>query len=190
MRIMLFLLGLGLLFPAFSDSLWNENSLSLYSNQRPFQIGDLITVMIVEQSSASNAGDTRTNKKEDLSAGYDFQVPGYTTAKGSLGFNGDNKYQGKGLTTRQSSFKAKITAQVLEIKPNGDLYVVGKRVTRINDETEVVQISGIVRLADIQPGNVVLSSQIAQAQISVTGKGTVSDPQQPGLMSRIFGWLF
>jgi flagellar L-ring protein precursor FlgH len=177
--------------PVSADSLWNDKSKTLYALDRPRAVGDLVTIVIDEESNASNVGDTRSDKRNNLGINTDWQLPTDTTqTKGKFDFNGDKRYQGRGRTTRTTKFTATITAQVVEVKPNGDLYVVGKRTVRINDETETIQISGIVRPADVMAGNQVLSSQIAQAQVALSGKGPVSDPQSPGLMGKIFGFLF
>ena len=177
--------------PVSADSLWNDKSKNLYALDRPYAVGDLVTILIDEESNASNLGDTRSDKVNNLGINTDWQLPtDVSQSKAKFDFNGSKRYQGRGRTTRTTKFTATITAQVVEVKPNGDLYVVGKRTVRINDETETIQISGIVRPGDVMAGNQVLSSQIAQAQVALSGKGPVSDPQSPGLMGKIFSFLF
>jgi flagellar L-ring protein precursor FlgH len=83
-----------------------------------------------------------------------------------------------------------MTAEVVEVRPNGDLLVVGKRTIQINAETETLKISGVVRPGDISADNTIVSTQIAQANIYLDGKGTVSNPQKPGLLSNMFNFLF
>ncbi len=196
-RICIFILALGLtlfntLIPiAHADSLWNDKSKNLYGIDRPYAVGDLVTIVIDEESNASNVGDTRSDKTNNLTMDTNWQLPtDPNQTRGNFDFNGNKRYQGRGRTTRTTKFTATITAQVVEVKPNGDLYVVGKRTVRINEENETIQISGIVRPGDVMAGNQVLSSQIAQAQVSLSGKGPVSDPQSPGLMGKIFSFLF
>src|SRR5690606_25141565 len=103
---------------------------------------------------------------------------------------GNNNFNGRGRTTRSTQFNTRITAEVIEVRPNGDLLVMGRKTVQINAETETLRISGIIRASDIGPENVVFSTQMAQSNIYLDGRGTVSNPQKPGLLSNMFNFLF
>lgn len=185
-------LALILLFAAnslvFGDSLWSDQSSSLYSPKlRNFEIGDLVTILIVEQASASQQAETKDGKDVQISAG-----PNTGAFQGipSLGAGWNADYSGKGSTTRGGSLKATISVQVKEILPGGILILEGRQVIRVNKEDQVIVITGNVRSEDILTDNTVFSTRIANAVIEFQGKGTVSDSQKPGLLWKIFHWVF
>ena len=101
-----------------------------------------------------------------------------------------DEYVGRGETSRRSLVRARISATVTHVLANGNLYLLGKHRVNVNEETETIMVAGLIRPADISPENTIFSSQIAEAQISVKGSGTVADKQSPGLLTRLFGWLF
>ena len=82
-----------------------------------------------------------------------------------------------------------IAAQVVEVLPNSDLRIQGKRQVKVNNETQTMTISGIVRRIDLDTQNTVLSSAVANADISYTGLGSVDDVQSPGWALRVFNWI-
>ncbi len=180
--------------PSNADSLWNGTNGNIYAPVRAYKTGDLLTILISEQTIASNIGDTRSDKRSDVDFGVDFNTQTTQTpaAGGQLDFTGkgNNRFNGKGRTTRSTQFNTRMTAEVVEVRPNGDLLVVGKRTIQINAETETLKISGVVRPGDISADNTIVSTQIAQANIYLDGKGTVSNPQKPGLLSNMFNFLF
>jgi len=180
--------------PSNADSLWTGNSPSLYSPSRAYKTGDLLTISVSEQTVASNIGDTRSDKRQDLTFDTELDVatPTSPTERTQLNLTGQgvNRFVGRGRTTRNTQFNTRVTAEVIEVRPNGDLLVVGKRTIQINAETETLKISGIVRPSDIAADNTIASTQIAQANIYLDGKGSVSSPQKPGLLSNMFNFLF
>jgi flagellar L-ring protein precursor FlgH len=180
--------------PSNADSLWNANNPNWYAPSRAYKTGDLLTILISEQTIASNIGDTRSDKRQDLdfNTQLDIQTPGSPSNRNQLDLTGTgvNRFVGRGRTTRNTQFNTRVTAEVIEVRPNGDLLIIGKRTIQINSETETLKISGIVRPGDISPDNTINSIQIAQANIYLDGKGTVSSPQKPGLLSNMFNFLF
>jgi len=164
---------------------------SLYTDIKAHNIGDLITVFIMEDSKAVNKAKTTTKKQSDMategSAGLgplDF-IPLW-------GASGSDQmdYSGQGQTEKSGSLRAKLTATVIEIRQNGDLVIEGSRVVTINDEDETMFLSGIVRPRDISENNMVYSYQIADAKISSKGKGVVTEGQRPGFVTRLLNWIF
>jgi flagellar L-ring protein precursor FlgH len=103
-----------------------------------------------------------------------------------------NSFDGSGQTSRNETMSASITARVIEVAPNGNLFIRGARKVRVNNETQYITLTGLVRPADISPDNTVLSSYIAEASIEYTGSGPVSDKQRPGWLMRAvdFVWPF
>jgi flagellar L-ring protein FlgH len=111
-----------------------------------------------------------------------------TALEGTVG----NVSNGQGKTERQSSFTSYLTARVIQVLPNQNLMIQGRRHLRINNETEVVMLTGIVRPQDIDKNNIVPSTKVAEARVTISGVGVVSDKQKVGWFQRIFDhvWPF
>ena len=111
---------------------------------------------------------------------------------GSIAGTTNNTFQGSGATARKGELAASITARVTEVLPNGNLKILGKREIRVNNETQYLALTGIVRPRDISSENVVLSTYISDAKIVYTGTGVVNDPQSPGWLVRVLDtvWPF
>jgi len=191
------LLGLGLLLwlamPICADPLWNENSLSPYSTQKLYKVGDVVNVLIIENSQAKNLAATKTNVKDDLSASLSHTIQRLAPVIGtnnSVTGQISNKYAGDGQTTRGSNVTAKIAAWVTEVMPNGNMAVKGQHKVEVNDEIQEITFTGIVRPKDITSNNTVYSYQVANVNLSVKGTGSVADADQPGWITRLFNWLF
>jgi len=103
-----------------------------------------------------------------------------------------NDFSGDGSTTRDGSIKATISAKVVEVMPNGNLAIEGKREISLNKERKEILFQGIVRPKDIAANNSVLSTQVADAKVILTGVGVIGEKQSPGWLARIFDvvWPF
>ncbi len=174
-----------------------------FQDLRAHKVGDLVTINIVETSTATKKADTKTSRTSSIDAGIN-NLLGYETKMRSWGVPHafDNKamfkasmgndFDGSGSTSRDESMTASITARVVQVLPNGNLFIEGTRKIRVNNETQNITLSGIIRPSDISPDNTVLSSYIADARIDYTGSGPVSDKQRPGWLARILdvAWPF
>ena len=164
---------------------------SLYSDIKAHQVGDVLTVLIVEQNRASNQVETKTEKSTKISTAGG---PGI----GSLDFipmfggkaDNSNKFDGKGENIRAGNIRARITVTVVGVKDNGDLIVEGHRIIGINGDEEAIFVSGVVRTKDITPDNTIESHLIADAEISYTGKGNANSGSRPGFFTRLINWIF
>jgi len=186
-----------------SASLYNDaTSRNFFQDLRAYQVGDLVTVNIVETSSASKNASTQTARESSIDAGID-NILGwenklkYLTSMGNRNvgnaydnsslFKGSltNSYDGSGTTSRNETMTAYITVRVMEVMPNGNLFIQGTREVKVNNETQHIILSGTIRPADISPDNTVLSSYIGDARIEYTGSGALSDKQKPGWLTRL-----
>ncbi|MBD3257293.1 flagellar basal body L-ring protein [candidate division GN15 bacterium] len=164
---------------------------SLFSDIKAHNVGDILTVLISEQNRASNQVETKTEKSTEIETGGG---PGL----GSLSFipefsakaDNSNKFDGKGENLRTGSIVARITVTVVEVKNNGDLVIEGSRVIGINGDQETIYLSGTVRSRDVNADNTIASYQIADAEISYTGKGNASTTARPGFFTRLLNWIF
>ncbi|GBR73169.1 flagellar L-ring protein [Candidatus Termititenax aidoneus] len=185
-----------------ATSLWTMDSKSPLAKASKFAVGDTITIVIEESLSAAQSGTTRAQKGSNTTFSLsnslqDNQTPASGLASKSSGdtrlntlFNGASNYTGTGSTQRTTSLKTTITATVVDVQPNGNLFVLGQRSIRVNEEVETVEVSGIVNAAKLSDDNSINSTQIANAKITIRGAGAVSTTQQPGILSSMFNWLF
>ncbi|MBL0061209.1 MAG: flagellar basal body L-ring protein FlgH [bacterium] len=163
---------------------------SLYSDCIARNVGDQLTVLIIENSLAS--ASARTNTKGE----YDAEVTAGGT--GALDFipllsgSGSTKseHKGTGTTTRQGTLRASVVSRVIEVLPNGDLRIEGEKSIIINGEKQLTILSGTVRQKDITPQNTITSDLIGDAEISYKGKGVLANTERPGIIARIFDWIF
>lgn len=164
---------------------------SLYTDHRAMKVDDILTVLIVENAKAGSESGTKTSKKNSAGAkgsggtGALRFLPEYGVSASS-----DIGYDGKGGTSRQGSLIATISARVIRVQDNGNLVIEGSKVVRINEEDEIIKISGIVRPQDIESNNVIRSSSIADANITYSGKGVANTGQRPGLLARFLNFIF
>lgn len=159
---------------------------SLFADHEAHAVGDVLTILVVESTQASKATLTRTNSETQNEA----------NGIGRLDFidvwNLDAKNQslGSGSTARSGDLQARITARITEVEPNGLLHVEGTRSVRVNGEEEKIVLRGSVRPQDVQANNTVLSTFLADATIDYTGEGTLASAERPGILTRLFNWIF
>ncbi len=164
---------------------------SLFTDVKAHKVGDLITVLIVEDSRAANKAKTSTQKKTDASTSGSAGIGplDFIPAWGASG--GDEiQFDGQGQTEKAGLIRAKMTVSVIHIRENGDLVIEGTRAVTINDEQELLFLSGVVRSRDISQDNTIYSYQIADAQISTKSKGGITEGHRPGIFTRLLNWLF
>lgn len=166
-------------------------SQSLFSDIKAHNVGDVLTVLIVEQNSASSEVETIIEKstKTNTSGGPGVGGLDFISLFG-LKADNTNKFDGRGENLRVGSIRAKITVTVVEVRNNGDLVIEGSRIIGINNDKETIYLSGLVRRKDISSDNTVQSYLIADAEISYTGKGSASTGTRPGFFTRLINWIF
>jgi flagellar L-ring protein precursor FlgH len=181
----LFMMGMGPV--ALGDSLWNNSSRPLITNERVFKVGDLLTIRISEQSSASNQVATNGSEKNTFLMG-----PGSGKLKKLIplmGADEENGYTGTGQTARAGALTARLTVTITSIDTNGTLNVEGRQVIKVNKDEQNLHVKGRIRPQDVLADNSVVSSYIADADIEYKGTGS-GESGQPGIISRILSWLF
>jgi flagellar L-ring protein FlgH len=158
------------------ESLYSEGKFeALTSDRRQHKVGDLVSVIIFENSSASSSADTGANR--DSSVGLTVVDPSISR---SAALSTSSDFVGGGRTQRAGKVLAQLTVAVREIAPNHDLILAGEQTLEINGERQVIRLEGRVRPRDISELNTVLSTRVADAKISFTGDGVVGDRQSPG----------
>jgi flagellar L-ring protein FlgH len=157
------------------ESLYSEASYqSFTSDRRLHKVGDLVTVLIIEDASATSTADTGANR--DASVGVSVSNP---VSNKAFGVGTNNDFAGGGRTQRAGRLLGQLTVMVRDMAPNGDLIVGGEQQLEINGERQVIRLEGRVRSRDISELNTVPSSRVADAQISFAGDGVLGERQQP-----------
>ena len=169
--------------PAQRDSLYSESSYqALTSDRRLHKVGDLVTVVIFENTSATSTADTGANR--DANVGLNVNAPSFNKSAG-IGTNSD--FSGGGRTQRAGKVLGQLTVAVRDVMANGDLYVAGEQSLEINGERQTIKLEGQVRPKDITELNTVLSTRVADAKISFAGDGVLGDRQRPAWWQRVLG---
>jgi len=174
------------------------NSNILFSDWRARSVGDILTVKIVEVSQAKELATTDTGRNSEIDAGItglfgqETKYPArHVINKDHLiAANTKNNFSGTGETKREGFITTTMSAKVVEVLANGCLAVDGKREISVNNERKEILLQGIVRPSDIASDNSVLSTQIADAKIIMTGIGVVGEKQNPGWFTRIFDLIW
>ena len=195
------------------NSLWQaSNGLSgMFLDTKARNIGDIVTIQIVESSKATNKANTTTGRDSSLSAGIDslFGIENWWQDKvlrwlgtdmpkvnpfGSASVSGSmaSDFKGDGTTSRSGDLTAFITCRVTEVLPNGNLRIVGTREILVNHENQVIVLSGVIRPRDISDQNIIASRFIADAKIAYSGSGIIDDRQRPGWLANFLdaAWPF
>lgn len=179
--------------PTVNPSLFSADSpnLFLFRDQKARHVGDIVTIQVVENATATNSATTATQKKGDVS----LSVPalgGIEKGASALNFSnilqgaGGINFNGTGSTSRTGQLQAAISARIVEVLPNGDLRLEGNKEVAINGERQLLTIKGLVRVKDVSPNNQVLSTSIADMAVLFNGKGVVADANKPGWLYKVF----
>jgi flagellar L-ring protein precursor FlgH len=172
-------------------SIWTPSSrlTDLGGDVRARQVDDMVTVLVAEHASAVATGVTKTSRQSSLNSSIT-GLAGITKATGpwanlaNLGTT--SKLDGEGSTTRSTDLTTTLAARVTRVLPNGYLVIEGAKDVQVNAERQTVIVRGVVRPEDLSPGNVVLSSHVAQLEVHINGKGVVNDAvHRPNILYRI-----
>jgi len=172
-------------------SLWSPASrlTDLGSDLRAVQVNDLVTVLVDEQASAVVSGDVNTQRQSSVAASIT-QLLGVKNPTGTLanlaGASNNTQLKGTGETSRTTSLSTTLSARVTHVLPNGYLVLEGSKLVQVSSEHQAVTVRGIIRTIDLSPSNVISSTQIAQLEVKVDGKGVVNDSiKRPNFLYRL-----
>lgn len=190
---------------AHADSLWtqgqpSDSNPSLYRDDRASQIGDIITVLIVEQAAMTQQATSNTtrdsNIKGEVKNWVNLQFKGIKVDTEQAGvlpkweIDTQNEFEGTGSYKGDYAVTGTITTRVIDILTNGDLVIEGQSLVKNNEEENTIALSGIVRPQDIGPNNTILSTQVADKRIHVVGKGPINDKTKRGILGRLLDWVW
>ena len=190
--ILLALLALpaGLQTAAQAQSLWHDDvSRPMFADKRAAGTGDILTIIVQETSSANKNNATKTEKNSSWTAAITSMLfPGWGAVKGSMpavSYNSDLKHDGSGAINNSQTMVAQVAVKVMDVLPNHNLVIEGRRETSFSGERQTIVLHGIVRPEDVTAANTVLSYNVADASIHIDGNGTVTDTQRKGWFTRI-----
>jgi len=179
--------------PSHAESIWakrDKNMRGLYTDDVARSIGDVLTIIIIEDSKVDNKAKRDLQKETARSSDFNGElnidhllpsIPGFTMSAES-----SNELKSKADFKDERSFEDRVSVVVNDILPNGNLIVIGTRDRNIAGDIQTIEISGIVRPSDISFDNTVRSERVANFRI-VTKNGGISAPYtRPGWLSRIF----
>ncbi len=172
--------------PLNGASLWRPGSRTFLRDQRAAQVGDLITVLVSIQDTATM--DNRTQRSRNGTDTFGIpQIFGLQTrllpraadASSLFQASGNQTSDGNGVMKRDETITLRLAATVTQLLPNGNLVIGGKQEVRVNSELRELAVQGVIRPQDIASDNTVQHDRLAEARIAYGGRGTLSDLQQP-----------
>lgn len=182
-------------------SLFNPSSAELlFADNRARRVGDIVLVQIVENSQARNKASTDASRDSGIGLGIEHMIDNRLLDKalGTMGISGENygstplvratsssAFKGDGETKRESAISATVGARVVRVLQGGVLQVEGAREIRVNNETQIIVVRGLVRSTDINPDNTIPSTHMADATVEFYGMGVLADKQRPGWLTRL-----
>ena len=172
-----------------ADSLYSPDSFftTMFADTKACKIGDVVHILITESASATQTA-SRTHKKASQTTAN--AGTGWLDFIKLMGYGGSSEYTASGTETSRGTMSTRLTVSVVDVMPNGNLVVEGRRHVVVNKDVQDVTIRGEVRPKDIGPDNTVYSYQVANVEIEYVG----SDPGKPGnkvgIISRLLNFLF
>jgi len=156
----------------------------LFTDIKARRVNDILTVKILESTQAQSAADAQTDRSSSVALGVPnlFGLENHTSVpmKNLLTANTATSFKGNGTTNRSGSVDAFLSTRVREVLPNGDMVIEGVKEIKVNNERQMLRLFGVVRSKDVGPGNVVLSTAVANMLVQVDGKGILSDNIKQG----------
>jgi flagellar L-ring protein precursor FlgH len=180
-----------------AGSLWKDTSVrapSMFADKKAHAIGDTLTVIIQENNGATRNNSTSTAKKVAQNASitsflYGPGASGLLMKGGqypALNYGSANSFDGSGTIANSETITAQLAVRVIDVLPNGNFVIEGRRQTAFSGEKQDAILRGVVRADDVSSANTVLSSNIADATIQFVSKGTITDNTSKGWFTRIW----
>lgn len=178
-----------------AQSLWKaDSSRAIVADKRARAVGDIVTILVQENNTASKDNSTKTAKSSSVDASiakflYSPAASGLLTKGGNfpaLNLSAKQDFDGGGKISNSEKITSKIAVRVVDVLPNGNLVLEGRRSTAFAGETQEAVLRGVVRTEDIAPNNTLYSYNIADATIKYVSSGTIADNQRKGWFTRVW----
>ncbi|WP_238382735.1 flagellar basal body L-ring protein FlgH [Cognatilysobacter segetis] len=166
------------------------HTMRLFQDNKAREVGDILTIILVETTTASTKASTAVNKQSSIDLAAPTIAGQSVTYKGKnilqVGIDGKRGFTGSGDTKQSNSLDGTVSVTVVQDLGNGNLLVSGEKKLRLNQGDEVVQVQGIVRTSDIAADNTISSERVADAKIVYGGRGTIARSNAMGWLGRFF----
>ncbi len=183
-----------------ANSLWRTGARSFLNDQRADQIGDIVTVVIDMNDTATVNNSSRRSRSSGEGAGipnfFGLQsnlpnfLPDEVDPENLIDFGSDSSYAGDGVINRREEIEVRVAAVITQILPNGNFVIAGRQEVRVNFELRELRVAGVIRPEDINPDNGINYDQIAEARLSYGGRGQITDVQQPRYGQQLYDIIF
>jgi len=182
--------------PLSDGSLWQDKL--TVGDLRAHRLNDLVTIKIVESTTATSKADVTTNRtgSNTLSAPALFtQLASAGIGSGAAATAGvttstSGKYAGNGVTDRSAVFTTTVTARVVKVLGNGNLIFEGYRDIQLNNEKQRLYVAGMLDPARLDTTNTIGSAQVAELRVGYGGQGVVEETLKPGYISRLISYIW
>jgi len=163
-----------------------------------YKVNDLLTIIVREQSKYESEAELETEKqydiKSDLDAFIKFTAGGvgataFRRGKPTVDYKFKSKLEGEGDASRKDKLTTRITAKIVDVKPNGNLVIEAKRRVQHDDELYMIALTGICRKDDVTADNTILSTQLANTDITVKTEGALRDSTRRGWIPKLLDLL-
>ena len=159
---------------------------ALTSGTRASRVGDVLTITLLERTTAGINNATGTNRAGSIGLSPPSSGPLSVISSADINMGGDQSFKGKGDTVQSNTLTGEVSVTIAAVYPNGTMLVKGEKRLALNRGDETVQFSGIVRSADVTADNRVPSWRVADAKINYRGKGDVARASRQGWLQRFF----
>lgn len=190
------------------------NERGMFADKRAKRVGDIVTIVVDENTVSTNALELKTAREAKAGVGTnpllnllnqfitaipstvlgknkitealkENKLPGAKVTVPALDAAGSAEYKGGGTIVNRQVATSRVAVTVIDVLPNGNMVLEGARVVRFSGETQYASLRGVIRPADVQPNNTVLSTNIADAQVEFVSEGTLTEAQKKGWLLRL-----
>lgn len=178
-----------------ADSLWKEGEAkSMCADKRAGQVGDIVTILVQERTTATKDNSTKTSKQSSIDAAiktflFSPDASSFMTKGGkmpALSMANKSTFDGGGTVNNSQQIVASVAVRVVDVLPNNNLILEGNRESSFSGEQQTITLRGTIRANDIMANNTVYSYNVADATIKFISKGTVNDTQRKGWLQGIW----
>ncbi|MGE4296032.1 MAG: flagellar basal body L-ring protein FlgH [Campylobacterales bacterium] len=179
-------------------SLFGQGDNPLFSDRKAMNVNDIVTVLIAEQASSSSTGSRQLTRTQETQLGPASITYGGTAQSGNklasninngisfgFGVNNESAFGGSGTASRSENFAATVSARIVKVMQNGNYFIEGRREIMVEDEKQVIQISGVIRPYDIAQNNTISSAYISEAKILYKTEGDIKRATKQGWGTRM-----
>ena len=182
------LIAVAIAAPAPAVSLWSDTTDSIFADKKALYVGDIVTIVVNERTQATQNSQSSVTQNEEMDSSSGTGILGKFFE--AVGIKASDQYSADGTTKSGGALATTISAEVVEVLPNGNLLVEARRSMVVNAETQTMVLSGVIRSDDVSRANSIDSSRVANMNLRYEGKGPIAKRQRPGLLNKLFNFIF